>query len=122
MVLYSNVTRLSLPRKDRGRGLIGIKGCVNRRRKALHGYLRISTEWLLQMILKEKVIVEEHNLYDCQKTRKERNALDGEFARQTASDVGGEDPWIWLKNAYRRLDTRCSRTSFENKFDPAQHI
>lgn len=55
----SNVTKLSLPRKDRGRGLIGSKGCVNKRRKALHGYLRISAEWVLQMILKEKVLVEE---------------------------------------------------------------
>ena len=35
----SNVTRLSLPRKDRGRGLIGIKVCGNKKRKAFHGYL-----------------------------------------------------------------------------------
>lgn len=74
------------------------------------------------MILKEKVLVEEHNLYDCQRTRKVRNALHEQFARQTAPDVGREDPWICLKNAYRRLDTRCSRTRFENRLDPAKHI
>lgn len=55
----SNLTRLSLPSKGRWRGLIGIKGCVNKRRKAVHGYPRISTEWVLQMISKEKVLVEE---------------------------------------------------------------
>lgn len=112
----SNVTKLSLLRKDRGRGLIGSKGCVNKRRKALHDYLRISAEWVRRKCLLK------NNLYDCLRTKKERNALHGEFASQTASDVGGEDPWIWLNNASRRLDTRCSRTRFENKFDPSQHI
>lgn len=117
----SNVTRLSLPRKDRGRGLIGIKVCGNKRRKAFHGYLSGCCKWhWRRKCLLKKITFN----YDCQRTRKERNALHEEFAWQTASwsDVGGEDPWIWLKNVCRRLDTRCSRTRFENKFDPAQHI
>ena len=44
----SNVARLFLPRKDSERELIGIKGWVNKKRKALYGYLRIITEWVLQ--------------------------------------------------------------------------
>ena len=55
----SNVARLYLPRKEGGRGLIGIEECVRRESKSLHGYQRESTEWMLQAALKEKVIVEE---------------------------------------------------------------
>ena len=36
----SNVARLYLPRKERGRGLIGIEECVRRESKSLDGYLR----------------------------------------------------------------------------------
>ena len=43
----SNVGRLYQPRKEGGRGPIGIKECVRRERKSLHGYLRESTEWML---------------------------------------------------------------------------
>ena len=44
----SNVARLFLPRKDSGRELIDIKGWVNKKRKALYGYMRIITGWVLQ--------------------------------------------------------------------------
>ena len=60
----SNVARLYLPRKEGDRGLIGIEECVRRERKSSHGYLRESTEWILQAALKEKVIVEEEHLED----------------------------------------------------------
>ena len=54
----SNVARLYLPRKEGGRGLIGIEESVRKERKSLYGYLRESTEWMLQAALKEKVVVE----------------------------------------------------------------
>ena len=66
-----NVARLYLPRKDGGRGLIGIEDCVRRESKSLHGYLRESTEWMLQAALKEKVIVEEDSLQDYARRRKD---------------------------------------------------
>ena len=40
----SNVARLYLPRKEGGRGLIGIEETVRKERKSLYGYLRESTE------------------------------------------------------------------------------
>ena len=67
----SNVGRLYLPRKEGGRGLVGIEECVKRESKSLHGYLRESTEWMLQAALKEKVIVEEEILQDYERRRKE---------------------------------------------------
>ena len=93
----SNVARLYLPRNQGGRGLIGIDECVKRKSKSLYGYTRHSTERMLQMVLKEKVLVEEENLQNYQRRRKEeevRNwkekALHGEFVWQT-SDVAGEE-------------------------------
>lgn len=59
----------------------------------MHGYRRNSTEWMLRMVLKEKVFVEEKNFQDYNRRRKEEKlsnwrekALHGEFAQQT-SDV-----------------------------------
>ena len=47
----------------------------------LHGYLRNSTEWMLQMVFKEKVLVEEEDLQDYtvqeEKERGETKQLEG---------------------------------------------
>ena len=116
----SNVARLCLLRTERGRELIGIEECAWRERKSLHGYLRESTEWMLQAALKEKVVVEEENLQDYERRIKEEKvkrwkekALQGGFIRQT-SDVAGEEFWRWLRNGFlkkgdRGLDTSCTR-------------
>ena len=66
----SNVARLYLPRKEWGRGLIGIEECVRRESKSFHGYLRESAEWMLQAALKEKEIVVEESLQDYERRRK----------------------------------------------------
>ena len=67
----SDVARLYLPGKEGERGLIGIEEWVRRESKSLHGYLRESTEWMLQDALKEKVIVEEESLQDYERRRKD---------------------------------------------------
>ncbi|XP_068749167.1 uncharacterized protein [Montipora capricornis] len=91
----SNVARLDLPRKEGGRGLIGIEECVKRESKSLHGYLRESTEWMLQAALKERVIIEEESLQDYERRRKDekvknwrQKALDGAFVQQISDEVG----------------------------------
>ena len=108
----SNVARLYLPRKEGLRGLIGIEESVERKSKTLYGYLRDSTEKMLEMVLKEKVLVEEENLQNYQRRRKEekvRNwkekALHGEFVWQT-SEVAGEESWRWLyRNGFLKKGT-----------------
>ena len=45
---WSNVARLHLPRIEAGRGLIGIEECLRGESKSLYGYIRESTEWMLQ--------------------------------------------------------------------------
>ena len=64
----SNVARLHLPRKDGGKGLIGIEECVKKESKSSYGYLRDSTEKMLQMVLKE-VLAEEESLQDYQRSK-----------------------------------------------------
>ena len=94
----SNDARLYLPRKERGRRLIGIKECVRKERKSLYGCLRESTEGMLQAALKEKAVVEEAYLQDYERRIKEKvkswkeKALHSEFVQQR-SDVGGKEPW-----------------------------
>ena len=93
----SNVARLYLPMKEGGRGLIGIEDSVRKERKSLYGYLRESTEWMLQAALKEKVVVEEENLQDYERRIKEEKvkswkekALHSEFVQQTSAVAGEE--------------------------------
>ena len=51
--------------------MIRIEECVRKERKSLHGYLRNSAGWILLRVLKEKVLVEEEDLQDYQRRRKE---------------------------------------------------
>ena len=67
----NNVARLYLPRKEGKRGLIGVEECVKEECKSLHGYRRNSTEWMLRMVLKEKVLVGEENFQEYKRRRKE---------------------------------------------------
>ena len=63
-------------RKEGGRGLISIEGCVVKESKSLHGYLGETTEWMLQAALNEKVLDEEENLQDYKKRRQEEKIRD----------------------------------------------
>ena len=54
-----------------------MKECVRRERKSLHGYLRESTEWMLQAALKEKVNAEEESLQDYERGGKTRKLKTG---------------------------------------------
>ena len=75
--MRSNVTRLYLPRKEGGRGLISIGECVNKESKSLHGYLREAAEWMLQADLKEKVLHQEENLQAARIGGKRRKSGSG---------------------------------------------
>ena len=112
--------------------MIGVEECIKEEFKSLHDCLRISTEWMLQMVLKEKVFVEEENLYDYKKRRKRRSEATGEKKPYMETlltkfrcgcrgvlEIAQE---CFFKEGNRGLDPRSSRTSFKNKFGKAQHI
>ena len=117
----SNVARLYLPRKEWGRGLIGIEEYVRRESKSLHGYLRESTEWILQAALKETVIVEEESLQDYERRRKDEKvknwkekALHGAFV-QKISDEAGDESWKWLRNGFSKKETGGSTLAVQEQ-------
>ena len=69
-------------------------GVVKSECKFLYGYLEESTERMLQMALKEKVLFDETNPQDYQKKEEKvknwkEKALHGEFARQTSGGWRG---------------------------------
>ena len=71
--------------------MIGVEECLKEECKSLHGYLRNSTEWMLRMVLKEKVLVEEENFQDSKKRRKEEK-MDGLLGKlQMWLERGQED-------------------------------
>lgn len=53
----SNVARLYLPRKVRGRGLISVTECVEMKTRSLHGYLVESQDWMLKATWEDKEVV-----------------------------------------------------------------
>ena len=76
---------------------MGIEKCIRRESKSLHGYLIESRGWMLQAALKERVIVEEENLQDNKRRKKEEKvrdwkekALHEEFVQQI-SNLAGEE-------------------------------
>ena len=117
----SNVARQYLLKKEGGRGLISIEECVRRESKSLHGYLRESTEWMLQAVLKEKVILEEETLQVCERRRKDEKfknwkekALHGAFL-QRISDEAGEESWRWLRNGFLKRRQKVLFLLLRNK-------
>ena len=92
----NNVARLYLSIEEgTWRGFITIRRVVKSECKFLYGYPKESTaRIMLQMALKQKVLVEEKNPQDYQKkeekvrNRKEK-AVHGEFARQTSGGWRG---------------------------------
>ena len=94
----------------------------------MYGYPKESTERMLQMALKEKVLVEEKNPQDYRKKEEKvknqnEKALHGEFARQTSGGWRGVLEMV-KERFYKkgnRTDPRRLRTSFRSKFCQAQY-
>ena len=102
----SNVARLYLPRKEGGRWLIGVEECMAEESKSLHGYLKESQEWMLQVALREKVVVEMESLEDHKKKTYEEKVknwkekpLHGEFVGQI-SEIAGDESWRWMRSGF----------------------
>ena len=107
----SNVDRLYLPRKDGGRGLLGVEDTVHIATASLQRYVRKSTEKLLSSLATiegDEVIEPDSDLK--QQKRMERKeswkekALHGQFLRQT-DEIAGDARWLWLKHGNLKRET-----------------
>ena len=91
--------KITLIWKVKERGLIGIEGCVERKKIVPHACIQESIEWMLKAASNEKVSQGEENLKDCKQSNyqeKEKNskekALRIEFNRQT-EEIGTDESW-----------------------------
>ena len=109
----SNVRKVTLylPRKDGGRGLLGVEDTVHIATASLQRYVRKSTERLLSSLATiegDEVIEPDINLK--QQKRMERKeswkekALHGQFLRQT-DEIAGDARWLWLKHGNLKRET-----------------
>ena len=107
----SNVDRLYLPRKDGGRGLLGVEDTVHIASASLQRYVKCSTERLLSSLAtlegdeinEPEVDLKKQKRMEREESWKEK-ALHGQFLRQT-DDVAGDSRWLWLKQGSLKRET-----------------
>ena len=108
----SDVHRLYIPRKEGGRGLLGIQDCVENEENSLSVYAASSTEWLLEEVVKERILppIRGSTAALKKQQKEERHAkwqdkqLHGKFLRDT-EEVRGKDSWRWNKKGFLKKET-----------------
>ena len=99
----SDVGRLHIPRKERGRGLISIKDCVELAITGLEVYFHGSEERLIQAARGDKIDgLEAVSVLKRSKKENisedwEEKVLHGQYLRQT-KEVRSDQYWAWLQN------------------------
>ena len=99
----SDVDRLYIPRKERGRGLISIKDCVELAITGLEVYVHGSEERLIQAARGDKIDgLEAVSVLKRSKKENisedwEEKVLHGQYLRQT-KEVRSDQYWAWLQN------------------------
>ena len=99
----SDVDRLYIPRKERGRVLISIEDCVELAIRGLKVYIHGSEERLIQAAKREKVDgLEAASVLKTSEKKKrledsEEKVLHGHYLRQT-KEVRSDQCWAWLQN------------------------
>ena len=107
----SNVSRLYIPRKEGGRGLIGVEECLRSEVISLNEYISNSTEAMLKEASREGVLRETLTLQEYrQELKREKDIswkdkpLHGKFY-QEVSEIADIESWRWLRNGYLKKET-----------------
>ena len=106
----SDVDRLYIPRKKRGRGLISLEDCVELAIRGLEVYVHRSEERLIQAVGGDKIDgLEAASVLKRSKKEKrledwEEKALHGQYLRQT-KEVRRDQCWAWLQNGVLKRET-----------------
>ena len=106
----SDVDRLYIPRKERGRGLISIDDCVELAIKGLEVYIQGSEERFIQAARGDKIDgLEAVSVLKRSKKEKrledwENKVLHGQYLRQT-NEVRSDLCWAWLQNGDLKRET-----------------
>ena len=118
------VTRLYVPRKDGGRGLISVEDCVNQARISLE---KSSEEELLKTVRREGVESQE-TVAGFKPRRRVENIqewkekpLYGQFERQ-GKNQRSEEMWIWLKEGKLKRETEALIVAAQDQAIRANYV
>ena len=108
-----NVSRLYLPRKEGGRGLISCEECVENETRNLIKYIRESSEWMLKCVAEFNEYFDQFWNEDWKeetnRTKKQQwhnKPLHGKFWKDTM-EVRGDRSWDWLKGGHLKKETEA---------------
>ena len=116
----SDVDRLYIPRKEGGRGLISIKGCVELAIRDLEVYVHGSKERLIQATRGDKIDgLEAASVLKRSKKEKrledwEEKVLHGQYLWQT-KEVRSDQCWAWLQNGDLNRETESLIVAVQNQ-------
>ena len=115
----SDVDRLYIPIKERGRGLISIEDCVELAIRGLELYVHGSEERLIQAATEDKIDgLEAASVLKGSKKEKRsedwEEALHGQYLRQT-KDVRSDQCWAWLQNGDLKRETESLIVAAQNQ-------
>ena len=108
----SNVDRMYIPRKERGRGLVCVEDTVSLAKIGLERYVKESKERLIIAARcdNEDMEIDTGNEFKS-RTRRERKTkwkektLHGQFLRQT-EELADKDQWTWLTDGTLKRETQ----------------
>ena len=128
----SNVDRLYLPRKDGGRGLLGVEDTVNIAKVSLKGYVSNSTEKLLSSLatIEGGEVIESETGLKRRKRTERKEKLERKNTTRTIPEANRGDRWrrkVALAKARKceerdRIFNPCStRASSQYKCDQSEN-
>ena len=109
----SDVERLYIPRKERGRGLISIEYCVELAIRGLEVYVHGSEKRLIQAARRDKIDVLKRSKREKRLEDWEEKALHGQYLRQT-KEVRSDQCWAWFQNRDLKRKTESLTVAAQN--------
>ena len=109
----SDVQRLYIPRKERGRGLISIEDCVELAMRGLEVYVHGCEKRLIQAARGDKIDVLKRSKREKRLEDWEEKALHGQYLRQT-KEVRSDQCWAWLQNRDLKRKTESLTVAAQN--------
>ena len=116
----SDVDRLCIPRKKRGRGLISIEDCAELAIRGLEVYVHGSEERLIQAARGDKIdgLEAASALKKSKKVKRledwQKKVLHGQYLRQT-KEVRSDQSWAWLQDGYLKRETESLIVADQNQ-------
>ena len=116
----SDVDRLYIPRKERGRALVSIEECVGLAIRDCEVYVHGREERLIQAARGDKIDgLEAASVLKRSKKEKrledwEKKVLHGQYMRQT-KEVRSDQCWAWLQNGDLKMETESLIVAAQNQ-------